>query len=250
MRPRPGPAMRFADPARSAGEPARQSASRPSSSSFFPARLEHQALDAVGAKARSIGAMTAFSISPALVFGDRQGGAARRLQGALRNPDLAVPRRGWTSAGRCSTRSTARRCRCRSCIEAAHRRSSGEGVRSGGYYRVASRIVGNGRHGTRHAPYLGSVAGGARSGRRQSRRATALVSLAVFLAGWPLVVLGLGALAARPLTTHRPDRRAHRRRRSHPARRRSRAPSRSASSPAPSTRWWTTSRPPSTSWPG
>ena len=32
---------------------------------YFPARLEHQALDAVGAKARSIGAMTAFSISPA-----------------------------------------------------------------------------------------------------------------------------------------------------------------------------------------
>ena len=55
---------------------------------YFPARLEQQALDAVGAKAHSIGAMTAFSISPALVFGDSEA-VQEGFQGALRNRDLA-----------------------------------------------------------------------------------------------------------------------------------------------------------------
>ena len=74
-----------------------------------------------------------------------------------------------------------------------------QGVSSGGYYRVASRIEGNGRTtlGTLH---LGLSLEKLESAVGDSRRATGLVSLAVFLAGG-LVVLGLGALAARPLTT-------------------------------------------------
>ena len=163
---------------------------------YFPSRLEHQALEAVGAKARSIGAMTAFSISPGLVFDDGQA-IEEGLQGALRNRDLAylvvVDQTGrvldainrtplavhelWKSADG----------------------QFGEGERSGGYYRVASRIEGkDGR--VLGTLYLGLSLEELEEAVEASRRATGLVSLAVFLAG-ALVVVGIGTVAARPLTT-------------------------------------------------
>ena len=39
---------------------------------FFPSQLERQALRTLADKAHTVGAMTAFSVSPALLFGDRQ----------------------------------------------------------------------------------------------------------------------------------------------------------------------------------
>ena len=54
---------------------------------FFPAQLERQALRTLAGQARSVGEMTAFSVSPGLVFGDAQ--AVRdAIRGTLRNPDL------------------------------------------------------------------------------------------------------------------------------------------------------------------
>jgi diguanylate cyclase (GGDEF)-like protein/PAS domain S-box-containing protein len=54
----------------------------------FPVRLEHQALRALAGKAESISEMTAFSVSPALLFSDSRG-VRDAIQGALRNADLA-----------------------------------------------------------------------------------------------------------------------------------------------------------------
>jgi signal transduction histidine kinase/DNA-binding response OmpR family regulator len=163
---------------------------------YFPARLEQQALDAVGAKARSISAMTAFSISPGLVFGDAQA-IHEGLQGALRNRDLAylvvMDRTGRVLD---AVNQTPIALRDLTGDSAGH---LGEGARSGGYYRVASRIEGNdGR--VLGMLYLGLSLEDLEEAVEASRRATALVSLAVFLAGG-LVVLGIGTLAARPLTT-------------------------------------------------
>jgi two-component system, sensor histidine kinase and response regulator len=162
---------------------------------YFPARLEHHALDAVGAKARSIGAMTAFSISPALVFGDGQG-IQEGLQGALRNRDLAylvvVDRTGQVLDAINQTPLPVEEL----VNDAA---SHFEGDVSGGYYRVASRI--QSKEGTVLGTlYLGLSLEALEAEVEQSRRATALVSLAVFLAG-AMVVVGIGTVAARPLTT-------------------------------------------------
>jgi diguanylate cyclase (GGDEF)-like protein/PAS domain S-box-containing protein len=55
---------------------------------IFPTRLERQALRALADKAESIGAMTAFSVSSALLFSDKAGVSAA-LHGAQRNLDLA-----------------------------------------------------------------------------------------------------------------------------------------------------------------
>ena len=55
---------------------------------IFPTRLERQALRALAHKAESIGEMTAFSVSSALLFSD-QAGVSAALQGAQRNMDLA-----------------------------------------------------------------------------------------------------------------------------------------------------------------
>jgi signal transduction histidine kinase/CheY-like chemotaxis protein len=163
---------------------------------YFPGRLEQQALDAVGAKARSISAMTAFSISPGLVFGDGQA-IHEGLQGALRNRDLAylvvVDRSGRVLDAVNQTPISVRE------LVRDPNGHLGEGVRSDGYYRVASRIEGNdGR--VLGMLYLGLSLEDLEQAVEASRRATALVSLAVFLAGG-LVVLGIGTLAARPLTT-------------------------------------------------
>ena len=80
---------------------------------YFPARLEQQALEAVGAKARSIGAMTAFSISPGLVFGDTRGDPGG-APGRAAEPGPGLPRGGGPRPAACSTRSTRRRSRWRS----------------------------------------------------------------------------------------------------------------------------------------
>ena len=163
---------------------------------YFPARLEHQALDAFGDKARSISAMTAFSISPGLVFGDGEA-IHEGLQGAVRNRDLAylvvVDRTGRVLDAINQTPVAVR-----DLVKDPASRL-GDGVRSGGYYRVASRIEGNdGR--VLGMLYLGLSLEKMEAAVETSRRATALVSLAVFLAGG-LVVAGIGAVAARPLTT-------------------------------------------------
>jgi signal transduction histidine kinase/CheY-like chemotaxis protein len=163
---------------------------------YFPGRLEDQALEAAGAKARSIGAMTAFSISPGLVFGDRQA-IQEGLHGALQNGDLAylvvVDR-----AGRLLDVVNQTPLAVPDLLEGAEGHL-GQGVRSGGYYRVASRVRTNDGKllGTL---YLGLSLEELERAVESSRRATALVSLVVFLAG-ALVVVGIGAVAARPLAT-------------------------------------------------
>src|SRR3990170_3901638 len=55
---------------------------------IFPGSLERQAFHAFAGKARSISEMTAFSVAPALDFGDAKG-VEDAIQGALHNPDLA-----------------------------------------------------------------------------------------------------------------------------------------------------------------
>jgi signal transduction histidine kinase len=55
---------------------------------YFPGRLEHQAVDAAGANARGTGAMTGFSISPGLAFGEARAMYAG-LQGAGRIREAA-----------------------------------------------------------------------------------------------------------------------------------------------------------------
>ncbi len=163
---------------------------------YFPARLEHQALRAVGAKARSIGAMTAFSVSPGLVFGDREA-VHEGLQGALRNQDLAylvvVDLSGQVLDAVNQTPVSVEE------LLSSARVFPGEGERSGGYYRVASRIMSSdGR--VLGTLYLGLSLEELENVVAASRSATGLVSLAVFFAG-ALVVVGIGAVAARPLTT-------------------------------------------------
>jgi signal transduction histidine kinase/CheY-like chemotaxis protein/HPt (histidine-containing phosphotransfer) domain-containing protein len=163
---------------------------------YFPGRLEDQALEAAGAKARSIGAMTAFSISPGLVFGDRQA-IQEGLKGALQNRDLAylvVVDRG----GRVLDVVNQTPLAVDDLLEGADGHF-GEGVSSGGYYRVASRIrATDGK--ALGTLYLGLSLEQLEQVVESSRRATALVSLAVFLAG-ALVVVGIGTVAARPLAT-------------------------------------------------
>ena len=163
---------------------------------YFPARLEDQALEAVGAKARSIGAMTAFGISPAVVFGDRQA-IQEGLRGALQNRDLAYLV-VMDQTGRVLDAVNQTPITVDELMKDADRHL-GEGVRAGGYFRVASRIRGNdGR--ALGTLYLGLSLEGVERAVESSRHATALVSLAVFLAG-ALVVVGIGTVAARPLTT-------------------------------------------------
>jgi two-component system, sensor histidine kinase and response regulator len=54
---------------------------------FFPAQLQRQALRTLAGRAHTIGVMTAFSVSPALLFGDHIG-ISEAVKGALQNPDL------------------------------------------------------------------------------------------------------------------------------------------------------------------
>ena len=163
---------------------------------YFPGRLEDQALEDAGAKARSIGAMTAFSISPGLVFADHRA-IQEGLQGALQNRDLAYLV-VVDQTGRVLDVVNQTPLSVDELLENADSHL-GEGVRSGGYYRVASRIRGN------HGKVLGTLYLGLSLEELErvvesTRRATALVSLTVFLAG-ALLVAGVGTVAARPLAT-------------------------------------------------
>jgi two-component system, sensor histidine kinase and response regulator len=54
---------------------------------FFPAQIERQAVEMLESKARAIGAITAFSVSPGLLFDDPKA-VGDALEGAERNPDL------------------------------------------------------------------------------------------------------------------------------------------------------------------
>ncbi len=163
---------------------------------YFPGRLEDQALEAAGAKARSIGAMTAFSISPGLVFSDRQA-IQEGLHGALQNRDLAYLV-VVDQSGRVLDVVNQTPVAVHDLLEGADGHL-GAGVSSGGYYRVASRIRGNDGK-VLGTLYLGLSLEELEQAVESSRRATALVSLAVFLAG-ALVVVGIGTVAARPLAT-------------------------------------------------
>jgi two-component system sensor histidine kinase/response regulator len=163
---------------------------------YFPGRLEDQALEAAGAKARSIGAMTAFSISPGLVFGDAEA-IHEGLQGALQNRDLAyivvVDQAGSVLDVVNQTPAAVPE------LLVGADGDFGEGVRANGYYRVASRIRGTDGKAL-GTLYLGLSLEELERVVESSRRATALVSLAIFLAG-ALVVVGIGTVAARPLAT-------------------------------------------------
>ena len=161
---------------------------------YFPARLEDQALDAVGAKARSIGAMTAFSISPGLVFSDGEA-IHEGLQGALRNRDLAYVV-VMDGSGQVLDAVNQTPMSVRELIRGDENQLT-HGVRTGGYYRVVSKIQGtDGRIlGTLH---LGLSLEEQEAVVEASRHATALVSLTIFLAGL-IVVGGIGALLARPI---------------------------------------------------
>jgi two-component system sensor histidine kinase/response regulator len=143
---------------------------------FFPAQLERQALHTLAGKAHTVGAMTAFSVSPALLFGDRTG-VTDALKGALQNPDLryvlVLDDHGATvdlvnRSGQLSGR-----------VLAA---SVHEGLdREAGVYRTETPILDN----TRRIGTLRVGLGLADVDRqvRQARRTTALASLAILLVG-------------------------------------------------------------------
>jgi two-component system sensor histidine kinase MtrB len=163
---------------------------------YFPGRLEHQAVEAAGAKARSISAMTAHSISPGLAAGDVRA-MYDGLRGALQNRDLAylvvTDRKGRVLH---AVNHTPEAVDTLLTDAGGH---LGEGVRAGGYYQVASRIRGN-DGGPLGTLYLGLSLEELEQMLAASRRTTALASLVLFLAG-TVVVIGIGLAAARPLST-------------------------------------------------
>jgi signal transduction histidine kinase len=163
---------------------------------YFPGRLEHQAVEAAGAKARSISAMTAHSISPGLAAGDVRA-MYDGLRGALQNRDLAylvvTDRKGRVLH---AVNHTPEAVDTLLTDAGGH---LGEGVRAGGYYRVASRIRGN-DGGPLGTLYLGLSLEELEQMVAASRRTTVLASLVLFLAG-TVVVIGIGPAATRPLST-------------------------------------------------
>ena len=156
---------------------------------FFPARLEHQAIRALGDKATSVASMTAFSVSSALVFGDRAG-IDEALEGAFENPDVVYVVVA-DSLGR-GVRTVDHRAPGAAGSDADMARRGVVGDR----YRVSTPILsGQSRVGTL---YLGLSLAEVRRASHDARVMIGVVSAGIFLFGM-LIVIGLSSTLSRPI---------------------------------------------------
>jgi signal transduction histidine kinase/CheY-like chemotaxis protein len=156
---------------------------------FFPSRLERQAVRALGDKAASVASMTAFSVSSALVFGDRAG-IDEALEGPLQNEDVLYV---------VVADSLGRQVRT-----VDHRAPGGVGSPAdmalrgvvGDRYRVAAPILnGTTRVGTLH---LGLSLVEVRRASSEARLMIGVVSAGIFLFGM-MIVIGLSTTLSRPI---------------------------------------------------
>lgn len=159
---------------------------------YFPYKLEMQARQAIAEKAASISEMTAFSISPSLLFRDKEA-AEEALQGTLQNEDLAyvmIVDDGGEVFGSFNEQ-IAR--------EANYWKAELEGPVSapGGYYRTVTPILYNSRVIGRI--YLGLSLEHLEDDIEASRTAVALVSSLIFLFGMAAVFL-ISSLINKPLS--------------------------------------------------
>ena len=158
---------------------------------YFPYKLEMQARKAIAEKATSISEMTAFSISPCLLFRDKEA-AGEAIQGTLQNEDLAyvvvIDDGGDVFAS--FNEKTAR--------EANYWKAELEGPVSapGGYYRSITPVSYNNR--VIGQIYLGLSLEGLEADIEASRTAVALVSSLIFLFGMAAVFL-ISSLINKPL---------------------------------------------------
>jgi two-component system sensor histidine kinase/response regulator len=159
---------------------------------FFPTQLERQALRTLERNAHAIGAMTAFSVSPGLLFDDPQA-VSEALEGILRNPDLQylVVLDGRSMVTFMVNHSTLPSDR----LLAA---SASEGLdRQARTYRTGTPIISDGRRiGTLR---IGLSLTEVDAEVAQARRTTALTSLAVLLTGLA-AVFGISTHITTPLS--------------------------------------------------
>jgi len=158
---------------------------------YFPYKLEMQARKAIAEKATSISEMTAFSISPCLLFRDKEA-AGEAIQGTLQNEDLAyvVVIDGGGDVFASFNEQTAR--------EANYWKAELEGPVSapGGYYRTVTPVSYNDR--VIGQVYLGLSLEGLEADIEASRTAVALVSSLIFLFGMAAAFL-ISSLINKPL---------------------------------------------------
>ena len=158
---------------------------------YFPYKLELQARKAIAEKATSISEMTAFSISPSLLFRDKQA-AEEAIRGTLQNEDLAyvmvIDDGGEVFAS--FNVQTAR--------AANYWKAELEGPVSalGAYYRTVTPISYNDR--VIGQIYLGLSLDGLMADIEASRTAVALVSSLIFIIGMAAVFL-ISSLINKPL---------------------------------------------------
>jgi CheY-like chemotaxis protein len=158
---------------------------------YFPDKLEMQARKAIADKAATISEMMAFSISPSLLFRDKEA-AEEAIQVTLQNEDLAyvmvIDHGGEVFAS--FNEQTAR--------EANYWKAEIKDTVSapGGYYRTVTPVSYNGR--VIGQIYLGLSLESLEADIKASRTAVALVSSLIFLFGMAAVFL-ISSLINKPL---------------------------------------------------
>jgi len=158
---------------------------------YFPDKLEMQARKAIADKAATISEMTAFSISPSLLFRDKEA-AEEAIQVTLQNEDLAyvmvIDHGGEVFAS--FNEQTAR--------EANYWKAEIEDTvpAPGGYYRTVTPVSYNGR--VIGQIYLGLSLESLEADIEASRTAVVLVSSLIFLFGMAAVFL-ISSLINKPL---------------------------------------------------
>ncbi|MFZ2493584.1 MAG: EAL domain-containing protein [Thermoanaerobaculia bacterium] len=159
---------------------------------YFPGRMRRQAMQAIHEKAQTVSQMTAFSISPAMVFDDVES-AATVLKGARQNPDLVYAVVIDDAGKRFAEHA----------IDAADANhfldtpAAGALSASGNVYKVVRPIHYEGKVIGRL--YLGMSLGWVDEQIAASRAAVAVVSIILFLAGAVCVVI-VSSYITRPLS--------------------------------------------------
>ncbi len=159
---------------------------------LFPAKLKHQAVKSIAAKAQSVAQMTAFSISSAVFFEDQEA-AQEALQGARQNQDLVyvvvLDESGDVFA--VFNRDKAE--------EANYLKTKNDHPVSpdGSLFQISTNIFGNGRNIGRL--YLGLSLEDLQAEVNRSRTAIALISAAIFIIGM-LAALAISSLITGPLS--------------------------------------------------
>jgi signal transduction histidine kinase/CheY-like chemotaxis protein len=159
---------------------------------FVPAQLERQALGMLENKAGAISAITAFSVSPGLLFDDPSA-VAEALDGLLRNPDLQYLV-VLDSAGKVEYLVNRTRLPTNQLLAASTHRGLDRRATS---FRVNAPILSSGRSiGTLR---IGLSLAEVDAGVARARRTTAFVSLAVLLSGL-IAMFGISVHITMPLS--------------------------------------------------